>query len=39
MKQLAITDAEYNLRKRTTKREKFLVAMNDMIPWTVGRYH
>ena len=33
MKQLSLTDAEYNLRKRSTKREEFLNAMNELIPW------
>ena len=33
MKQLSITDVEYNNRKKITKREEFLDAMNEVIPW------
>lgn len=33
MNQLSLTDAEYSQRKRITKREKFLQAMDDSIPW------
>lgn len=33
MKQLTITDMEYNQRKRITKRESFLKAMDEVIPW------
>ena len=33
MQQLSITDVEYNQRKRTTKREEFLKAMDKAIPW------
>jgi IS5 family transposase len=32
-KQRTFTDVEYESRKRTTKREKFLEAMNEIIPW------
>lgn len=33
MKQLSITDVEYGQRKRITKREEFLAAMDISIPW------
>lgn len=33
MQQLTFTDAEYNLRKKKTRREEFLDTMNQMIPW------
>ena len=33
MSQLSFSDVEYGMRKRTTKREKFLKAMDDIIPW------
>ena len=33
MKQPSFTDIEYSLRKRTTKREEFLKAMDEFIPW------
>ena len=33
MKQLSITDVEYKQRKRITKREEFLYAMDVSIPW------
>ena len=33
MKQLSLTDAEYSQRKLITKREKFLQAMDEAIPW------
>lgn len=33
MKQPSVSDIEYSLRKRTTKREEFLNIMNKMIPW------
>lgn len=35
MKQITMTDFEYSLRKRMTKREEFLRAMDAFIPWTV----
>lgn len=33
MKQLSVTDIEYSQRKRITKREGFLNAMDQAIPW------
>ena len=33
MHQPSFSDIEYSLRKRTTKREEFLKAMDDFIPW------
>lgn len=33
MDQLSFTDAEYNLKKRKTRREKFLEKMDGLIPW------
>ncbi len=33
MKQLSFSDVEYSLRKRMTKREEFLRAMDEFIPW------
>ena len=33
MSQPSFSDIEYSLRKRTTKREEFLKAMDDFIPW------
>ena len=33
MKRPSLSDIEYSLRKRTTKREEFLRIMNDIIPW------
>jgi len=33
MHQPSFTDIEYGLRKRTTKREEFLRAMDEFIPW------
>jgi Transposase and inactivated derivatives, IS5 family len=33
MHQPSFSDIEYGLRKRTTKREEFLKAMDDFIPW------
>ena len=33
MRQLSMSDIEYGLRKRTTKREEFLRIMNEIIPW------
>jgi len=35
MNQRSFSDIEYGLRKRTTKREEFLKAMGDFIPWDV----
>ena len=35
MKQQTFTDMEYSNRKRLTKREKFLKAMDEIIPWNV----
>jgi IS5 family transposase len=32
MKQAGFSDVEYGLRKRTTKREEFLKAMDEFIP-------
>ena len=33
MKQLTLTDIEYSNRKKKTKREEFLDAMEEIIPW------
>ncbi len=33
MKQLSFSDVEYSLCKRMTKREEFLRAMDEFIPW------
>ena len=33
MKRPTLSDIEYGLRKRTTKRDEFLQIMNDAIPW------
>lgn len=33
MKQQTLTDIEYSLRKKKTRREKFLDTMDQMIPW------
>ena len=33
MRQPSFSDIEYSLRKRTTKREEFLRAMDEFIPW------
>ena len=33
MPQLNFSDVEYSFRKRTTKRENFLKAMEKFIPW------
>jgi IS5 family transposase len=33
MRRLTLSDIEYGRRKRTTKREKLLRIMNDIIPW------
>jgi IS5 family transposase len=32
-RQLTFTDAEYASRKKTTRRERFLKTMNEIIPW------
>lgn len=34
MKQQTFTDFEYNQRKKKTRREEFLDAMDAMIPWS-----
>lgn len=34
MNQMTLTDMEYSNRKRKTKREEFLDAMEEIIPWT-----
>jgi IS5 family transposase len=33
MSQMTFSDIEYSGRKKTTKREKFLDAMDSIIPW------
>ena len=33
MSQMTFSDLEYSMRKRKTKREKFLDIMNEIIPW------
>lgn len=33
MSQMSFTELEYSLRKRITKREEFLKAMDEIIPW------
>jgi IS5 family transposase len=33
MRQVSFTEIEYGFRKRTTKREEFLKAMDEFIPW------
>ena len=33
MNQMALTDMEYSNRKKKTKREEFLDAMDEIIPW------
>ena len=33
MDQLTFSEAEYNLKKRKTRREKFLEQMDTLIPW------
>lgn len=33
MDQLSFSEAEYNLKKRKTRREKFLEQMDSLIPW------
>ena len=39
MSQMTFSDIEYSGRKKTTKREKFLDAMDSIIPWDGGRRH
>ena len=34
MKQLTFSDVEYSNRKKKTKREEFLDAMEEIIPWS-----
>lgn len=34
MKQLTMADIEYSNRKKKTKREEFLDAMEEIIPWS-----
>jgi hypothetical protein len=34
MNQLTLTDMEYSNRKKKTKREEFLDAMDEIIPWS-----
>ena len=34
MKQMTFTDMEYSNRRKTTKREEFLDAMDEIIPWS-----
>lgn len=33
MDQLSFSEAEYNLKKKRTQREKFLEQMDALIPW------
>ena len=33
MNQMTLTDMEYSNRKKKTKREEFLDAMDEIIPW------
>ena len=33
MKQMTFADAEYSLKRRQTRREKFLSTMDELIPW------
>jgi len=33
MDQISFSEAEYNLKKRKTRREKFLEQMNSLLPW------
>ncbi len=33
MRQASFSDIEYGMRKRTTKRDEFLKAMDEFIPW------
>jgi IS5 family transposase len=33
MRRPSLSDIEYGLRKRTTKRDEFLHIMNSSIPW------
>ena len=34
MNQMTLTDMEYSNRKKKTKREEFLDAMDEIIPWS-----
>ena len=34
MNQITLTDMEYSNRKKKTKREEFLDAMNKIVPWS-----
>ncbi len=34
MKQQTLSDIQYSNRKRKTKREEFLEAMDEIIPWS-----
>lgn len=36
MKQQTFTDCEYGQRKKKTRREEFLEAMDTIIPWAAG---
>ena len=33
MSQLTFAEAEYAIKKRTTRREKFLARLEELIPW------
>ncbi|RLA37668.1 MAG: IS5/IS1182 family transposase, partial [Gammaproteobacteria bacterium] len=33
MDQISFAEAEYTQKRRTTRREKFLVQMEQLIPW------
>ena len=33
MDQISFSEAEYNLKKRKTRREKFLEQMDELLPW------
>ena len=33
MDQLSFSEAEYNVKKRKTRREKFLEQMDELLPW------
>ena len=34
MSQQSFSEAEYNLKKRKTRREKFLEQMDQLLPWS-----
>jgi IS5 family transposase len=36
MNQITLADMEYSNRKKKTKREEFLDAMEEIIPWAYG---